>query len=99
MLVSRGEYTEHAFERSRARRHARQNACEKNKDGVERIGIAKHMVSLECCKRQCLHTCGCVAIDYYGPGSMWCNLFSEACSNPTKNAAQGGSYRLSEGRG
>ena len=73
---------------------AQGKACEKNADGVARAGVAKHMVTLECCLQHCEHTCGCTAVDYYGEGSMWCNLFSEPCKKPLKNAAQGGSWRM-----
>ena len=64
-------------------------ACEQNPEGITRIRPERHMVDLKCCLQICEQTCGCTAVDYYGPVSA---RRGAAVHTPLLTAAAAGQY-------
>eukprot|EP01065_Artemidia_motanka_P046973 TRINITY_DN7239_c3_g1_i1.p1 TRINITY_DN7239_c3_g1~~TRINITY_DN7239_c3_g1_i1.p1 ORF type:complete len:651 (+),score=197.98 TRINITY_DN7239_c3_g1_i1:102-2054(+) len=72
-------------------------SCEENDQGISRTAARWNMPSLESCFAACVDDPECVAVDWYCE-TKWCNLYSEACANPTDTHQGASSYAMTQRR-
>lgn len=67
-------------------------ACEINDQNI-RVQNGRAVKTFAECKARCLNVDYCLAIDFYAENG-WCNLYDQACDNPTMAKLGSSSYRL-----